>query len=627
MDGRLTIIFVHGLFSSGATWDRLAQLVHDDGDMGDVDILRYEYPTPKVSFSPARSVPTFDDAADGFATFMKNFVSPTAKIVIVCHSQGGLIVQRFLSRSIQRGLVQQLERIELILMFACPNAGSEFFITFRKSAGFWRNTHERSLRPLNREVTEARSIVLQKIVYADPEDPKSLHIPIVLYAGDSDGIVSTSSARDGFPPDNTGVLPGDHFSIIKPTSKNDAVYKTLCRHLADVRARTSAKGIDSSVHDRQVDSADTDVSVHVERAERYLAQGLIAQARAAFQNAIATDNIVALERYSKFLRRIGESDKSINVGYQIIDLLAQKEDCEEYAITRSRVMSSIGITLRKMGKFRDSSYALREAVEAASGDSRGELKARAYAIDNLAHTADRLGDVKGARQWFDEALTIRERAGNRLDRVHSLLNIARLETRLGELNAALERCNEAQSLLSSDDDRSESAAVYSALGEIKIAMEDIPGAEESFRLALKINLRTGRPANIALTQHQLAGALLDQGNIFEARLYAQQSLENNTAASNAEGVNRSRQLIARIAAASGDLELSIAMLTECAEECYTSGHVTAEAWARLSLADSLNKAGFNIEARVDLEKAQRLAVAIGSAALLVKIDELRLAMK
>ncbi len=593
--------------------------------MRDIDVLRYEYPTPKVSINPFRSVPTFDDAADGLATFIKNQVSSPSRIAIVCHSQGGLITQRFLSRSIQRGLRHELENIATIIMFACPNAGSEFFITFRKSARFWRQPHERSLRPLNREVIEARTIVQRNIIYADSSDPKSLHIPIFLYAGASGGIVSTSSARDGFPPENTGILPGDHFSIIKPTSSQDDVYKALRRHLVEARCKPpTSVDPNSSRRENQAEDADSNRSIDVsdltERAERYLAQGLIAQAKATFQSAIVTNDIAALESYAKFLRRIGDSSASIEVGYRIIELLADRDDCDKYAITRSRVMSSIGITQRKMGKFRDSSYALREAVEAASGDSEGQLKARAYALDNLAHTIDRLGDIDGAKKRFQAAFRIREQVGSRLERVHSLLNIARLETRLGDLNSALEKCNEARTLLTPED-RSESAAVFSALGEIQLAMRDMGSAEASFRNALEVNLSTGRPTNIALAQHQLAGVVLERGSLFEARLLAQQSLENNTAASNIEGKNRSRQLIARIVSASGDFEQAIEILTECAEECNTSGHVTAEAWARISLAESLIKSGRRDEARDSLRRAKELATAIENSTLLAKIEE------
>jgi hypothetical protein len=84
--------------------------------------------------------------------------------------------------------------------------------------------------------------------------------------------------------------------------------------------------------------------------------------------------------------------------------------------------------------------------------------------------------------------------------------------------------------------------------------------------------------------------------------------------------------MARITAAEGNLKQSIDILIECANESKYSGHVTAEAWARVSLSDLLHRAGQPNEAQAHLERAEMLATAIDSAALRTKIKKQRQAI-
>ncbi|MFE6840389.1 hypothetical protein ACFVFI_36895, partial [Streptomyces sp. NPDC057705] len=55
-------------------------------------------------------------------------------------------------------------------------------------------------------------------------------IPIVAYAGESDNVVVPSSAAGFFP--ETGVLPGDHFSVIKPSGPDSRIVHAVRRELA-----------------------------------------------------------------------------------------------------------------------------------------------------------------------------------------------------------------------------------------------------------------------------------------------------------------------------------------------------------------------------------------------------------
>ncbi|MDG4799928.1 hypothetical protein [Micromonospora sp. WMMD980] len=81
---------------------------------------------------------------------------------------------------------------------------------------------ERELRPLDRAIPDAHRIAVNQIVHATAVTAATCPIPIVAYAGERDGVVTPGSARSVLP--DVGVLPGDHFSIIKPDSHRHRSY-------------------------------------------------------------------------------------------------------------------------------------------------------------------------------------------------------------------------------------------------------------------------------------------------------------------------------------------------------------------------------------------------------------------
>jgi pimeloyl-ACP methyl ester carboxylesterase len=226
---RTVVIFVHGLFSSAGAWRHFDQLIRSDPELSHLTILNFEYSSPKLNWSPLRGIPDFNVLADNLQTYLEVEAANQTDVVLVSHSQGGLIIQRFLSRMISKGRGDELARIRRIVMFACPNSGSEVFLAARRGAIFWRHAQERDLRPINASVTDAQQIVLSRIVHASSIDANECHIPIVAFAGESDNIVTPASARSVFP--DTGVLPGDHFSIIRPDSLNHRAYTALKKNL------------------------------------------------------------------------------------------------------------------------------------------------------------------------------------------------------------------------------------------------------------------------------------------------------------------------------------------------------------------------------------------------------------
>ncbi|NGN65747.1 alpha/beta fold hydrolase [Streptomyces sp. A7024] len=226
------VVFVHGLFSSPATWSPLQQELSAVPAVADqFDFLFFEYATRPVTWNPLRRMPDLDTVAESLRGFIGDLTAEYERIVLVTHSQGGLVAQRFLSRMLQGSRGRELAKIRRLVMFACPNNGSDLFLLARKGLiPVTRNVQERELKPLQTSVLETQRRVLDGIVRAFDVARDRCPIPIVAYAGESDNVVVPSSAAGFFP--ETGVLPGDHFSVIQPNGPDSRLIHAVCRELA-----------------------------------------------------------------------------------------------------------------------------------------------------------------------------------------------------------------------------------------------------------------------------------------------------------------------------------------------------------------------------------------------------------
>ncbi|MFF6777044.1 alpha/beta fold hydrolase [Streptomyces sp. NPDC012637] len=230
---RVHLVLVHGLFSSAKVWKAFEALIADDPELaGWVSVHPFQYDSPFVRLRPDRRVAETDDVADQLGTFLETELADAERIVLVTHSQGGLVVQRFLARKLWNGEGRELARIRHFTMFACPNTGSGFFLTVRKALRLWRHPQEQQLRPFDRAVTEAQRTVLSSVVHAREYSDKECPIPVLAYGGAADEIVPPVVARGLFP--KGGVVTADHYSIVQPADRTASSYQAVQRALLRV---------------------------------------------------------------------------------------------------------------------------------------------------------------------------------------------------------------------------------------------------------------------------------------------------------------------------------------------------------------------------------------------------------
>jgi pimeloyl-ACP methyl ester carboxylesterase len=226
-------VFIHGILSSQATWSPLIESLKADEEIASKFTFQpFDYPSPKIRLSITRRIPDYQTLAYRLGTFLEDKCAPYTHLVLISHSQGGLIIQRYLSERLADGRADTLGRIRLIVLLACPNNGSNFMLAHRRFARRflrWRHAQEQELEPLKESVLRAQSRVLRGIVYASEDSQTSKRIPFKVYAGQEDNIVTLDSATALFP--DPGGLPGDHNSIHVPHGVDSEIVATLRRGL------------------------------------------------------------------------------------------------------------------------------------------------------------------------------------------------------------------------------------------------------------------------------------------------------------------------------------------------------------------------------------------------------------
>lgn len=220
------VVFLHGFLSDRSVWKRLSDLMALEESLTDIRQHFFEYETRLVEPNPLRAMPDINALADLLATFLRQRLERDSRTVLVGHSQGGIVVQRFLLRHVISATAEAfpLSKISSVVLFACPNRGSPIFLNTRRRLFGNRNPQESRLRPFDQEMEEVHRQVVVRLAL-DAQKPPDDRIPFHVYCGSEDAVVPRMSALGDFPAIAT--LPGDHSSIIQPEARDSLVFSAL----------------------------------------------------------------------------------------------------------------------------------------------------------------------------------------------------------------------------------------------------------------------------------------------------------------------------------------------------------------------------------------------------------------
>lgn len=245
-DRRLGIVFVHGFNGTPDVWEPFERLLANDPELRDsTQRLRFQYNTRMFGpLTPLRRMPTLTTVADSLRGFLEVNARHLDNLVLVCHSQGGLVAQFCLVRIARSHRAMDLRRIRRVVLFACPNNGTEFLLGLRRML---HNPQEAQLRPLDAQIAEMQRSLLHDIVPPQEVTDTTCPVPFSVYAGETDNIVTVASAQHVFR--TAGVLPGDHSSIVRPDGMEHRSYVTLKYELelALEAGRPNAAAVENAV--------------------------------------------------------------------------------------------------------------------------------------------------------------------------------------------------------------------------------------------------------------------------------------------------------------------------------------------------------------------------------------------
>jgi pimeloyl-ACP methyl ester carboxylesterase len=240
----VTVVLVHGINSTSETWRSLRTAMADDPLLAGQAVVAFDYESKPLRRWLKRRTPTQAEVAVQLGTFVDAQVPNDHDVVFIAHSQGGLIVQRLVADLLEQGRGHELTRVRAVALLACPNSGSEVAMIARRFAGAILNPQERSLRVLDPEIARARAVILERTAPTQPVSATTCPIEFRVFAGATDGIVTSTSAQGLFPKRVFGILDGDHREILDFANPNGTRYLALRRIILAAREPHASSRLD-----------------------------------------------------------------------------------------------------------------------------------------------------------------------------------------------------------------------------------------------------------------------------------------------------------------------------------------------------------------------------------------------
>ncbi len=230
------LVLVHGFMSDRHCWDTLCRLFESDPNVHSrFEIECFEYPTSLFGTGDEAARPRLKDIAGRLLERLSSDRFTDRELVLVGHSQGGLVIQAFFVLLLESKQARQLRRIRQAIFIATPNLGSIFLdrarrVTDRILKYFTRaflNPQERLLRALQPEIMDIQKVLIDRVVATATGSDEAWPIPLQCFYGTRDSIVLAVSAQSFFSRDVCTALDAGHMDIVEPRDALDERYVQL----------------------------------------------------------------------------------------------------------------------------------------------------------------------------------------------------------------------------------------------------------------------------------------------------------------------------------------------------------------------------------------------------------------
>ncbi|TYP84727.1 hypothetical protein BCL69_103837 [Nitrosomonas communis] len=224
------ILFIHGLGSSGEeAWDNFPELVKADNQLSShYELAFYDYPTSLFGLPFLKKMLKIQDLAEGLRTLINHKLSSYESIVLVCHSLGGLIAQKYLIDEVTNN--RQLV-VKKLLLYAVPNNGAGL----ASIADYfpWKHYHLKQL---------CKDSDLIRNLNADWFRHNLNNLLIIKYVvAGQDRCVDPLSARSYWGNPDVEMIPDKgHKNVAKPKNADDLTFRILRNFVAETNQVSTA---------------------------------------------------------------------------------------------------------------------------------------------------------------------------------------------------------------------------------------------------------------------------------------------------------------------------------------------------------------------------------------------------
>jgi pimeloyl-ACP methyl ester carboxylesterase len=279
------VLFVHGFGSSAQCWKRILELLRSDEGLAQrYEFATWEYPTSWFNLNLLGRIPRLAELGRALGDEVESPRYRGRGLTLVGHSQGGLVIQSYVSQVLQAGEGPKLRGLRQAIFFATPTLGSTTAMSLRiLFSTLFSNPQELTLRVLNPDVSDMRAVIDQRVVATTVDSDTAWRIPIHAICGMQDAIVPEASARGGF--DSLRTVQGNHFTILKPKDREDDRYREFAELL-----------LEPGGHKQRYEIASYKTAIRVEPRDRQE----IAVPSAKNPRTVVFDNYATVKRSVRF---------------------------------------------------------------------------------------------------------------------------------------------------------------------------------------------------------------------------------------------------------------------------------------------------------------------------------------
>jgi eukaryotic-like serine/threonine-protein kinase len=231
------------------------------------------------------------------------------------------------------------------------------------------------------------------------------------------------------------------------------------------------------------------------------------------------------------------ADKARNLGASL--LLAQARADQAWALIN-------------LGRTNEAAAAARDAqvIFANAGDRRG----LARGIDYDGILLENQGDAVGAKQKYEQALSIYREIGNKLGVADELDDLGDVSFSLGDLDGSRRDYEDAMAIYREIGHEDGVCLAKGALAPVLLTLGDDIGSITVSREAVEICTRLGDQSKVAVALLNLGRALRLQGKTGEARRAESQSVASFETIGDKQSAARARLMIAQLLLDDGELQ-------------------------------------------------------------------------